>query len=127
MRVPNTSHCQHHHEPPTILGKLLHLYNLWDTCSHDDFSSSKRVLLTLITFVVYYRPQRSCGKVIFSQACVKNSVHGGGVSAPVHAGIHTHPRADNPRQTPPPPHDGHCNGRYASYWNIFLFQNVACY
>ena len=25
-----------------------------------------------------YRPQRSCGKVIFSEACVKNSVHGGG-------------------------------------------------
>ena len=24
-----------------------------------------------------YRPQRSCGKVIFSQACVKNSVMGG--------------------------------------------------
>ena len=29
----------------------------------------------------YYRPQRSCGKVMFPQACVKNSVHGGrGVS-----------------------------------------------
>ena len=26
----------------------------------------------------YYRPQRSWGKVIFSEACVKNSVHGGG-------------------------------------------------
>ena len=25
----------------------------------------------------YYRPQRSCGKVMFSQACVKNSVHRG--------------------------------------------------
>ena len=24
----------------------------------------------------FYRPQRSCGKVIFSQACVKNSVRG---------------------------------------------------
>ena len=30
----------------------------------------------------YYRPQRSCGKVIFSEACVKNSVHGGRVSRP---------------------------------------------
>ena len=28
--------------------------------------------------VTSYRPQRSCGKVIFSQACVKNSVPGGG-------------------------------------------------
>ena len=26
----------------------------------------------------FYRPQRSSGKVIFSQACVKNSVHGEG-------------------------------------------------
>ena len=27
---------------------------------------------------INYRPQRSWGKVIFSVACVKNSVHGGG-------------------------------------------------
>ena len=27
----------------------------------------------------FYRPQRSWGKVIFSEACVKNSVHRGGV------------------------------------------------
>ena len=26
----------------------------------------------------FYRPQRSWAKVIFSEACVKNSVHGGG-------------------------------------------------
>ena len=26
-----------------------------------------------------YRPQRSCGKVIFSEACIKNSVHGRGM------------------------------------------------
>ena len=25
-----------------------------------------------------YRPQRSCGKVIFSEVCLKNSVHGEG-------------------------------------------------
>ena len=28
-----------------------------------------------LSFVGYYRPQRSWGKVIFSVACVKNSVH----------------------------------------------------
>ena len=33
-----------------------------------------------------YRPQRSWGKVIFSEACVKNSVHGGGCRAYVAAG-----------------------------------------
>ena len=30
----------------------------------------------------YYRPQRSWGKVIFSEACVKNSVHRGGCLGP---------------------------------------------
>ena len=35
----------------------------------------------------YYRPQRSWGKVIFPEACVKNSVHrGGGVSRPTPKG-----------------------------------------
>ena len=37
-----------------------------------------------------YRPQRSCGKVIFSQVSVSHSVHRGGVSG------------RSPRQTPPP-------------------------
>ena len=56
----------------------------------------------------YYRPQRSWGKIIFSEACVRNSIHRG-VSAPLHAGIHTPlgPEADTPppqdqRQTPHP-------------------------
>ena len=62
-----------------------------------------------------YRPQRSCGKVMFSQACVKNSVRGGCVSqhaleqtphpvmlrytppCPVHPGMH------NPQGRHPPP------------------------
>ena len=44
------------------------------------------------------------------------------------------PRADTPpRKTPPlgrhppgrhPPPDGHCSGRYASYWNAFLCQRT---
>ena len=46
---------------------------------------------------IFYRPQRSRGKVTFSQACVNNSVHRG-VSAPVHAEIHTAPWT--PGQTP---------------------------
>ena len=57
----------------------------------------------------------SCGKVMFSQACVKNSVHRGG-------GVHPlgrHPLADT--DTPPPSLDGHCSGRYASYLNAFLY------
>ena len=66
----------------------------------------------------YYRPQRSWGKVMFSQACV--ILFTGGLSVSVHAGI-PHP----PKQTPPP-----CRacweirstrGRYASYWNTILY------
>ena len=48
-----------------------------------------------------YRPQHSSGKVMFSQACVKNSVHWKGLSASVHAGMHT-PRADSPLVRHPP-------------------------
>ena len=33
----------------------------------------------------YYRPQRSWGKVIFSEACVKNSVHRGACMGGGHA------------------------------------------
>ena len=67
---------------------------------------------------------------------VSHSVHGGRVSASVHAEIHTPwaelPQKDTPlarhlplgRQPPwadtPPPADGHCSRRYASYWNAFF-------
>ena len=75
------------------------------------------------------------GKVIFSVACVKNSVRGG--SASVHAGIpHKPPGADTlpgtrhptlPEQTPPPLCSAcwemwSTSGRYASYWNAILFR-----
>ena len=40
-------------------------------------------------------------------------------------GPDTPPRADTPlEQTPPLPRDGHCCGRYASYWNAFLSDYV---
>ena len=35
-------------------------------------------------YLCFYRSQRSWGKVIFSVACVKNSVHEGGVPGQVH-------------------------------------------
>ena len=38
------------------------------------------------------------------------------------------PGADTPQSRPPgsrhPPRDGHCCGRYASYWNAFLFLKI---
>ena len=87
----------------------------------------------------HYRPQRSSGKVMFLHLFVSHSVNGG-VSASVHAGIHDFPWADTappgsppPRQTPPPlgrhlSAEGHCSGRYASYWNAFLlFLRFLCW
>ena len=77
---------------------------------------------------------------MFSQGCVKNSVHrGGGVHPPGRqtpqedipwadtpradppwADTHTHPWTDTPLgQIPPSQADGYCSGRYASYWNAF--------
>ena len=96
----------------------------------------------------FYRPQRSWAKVIFSQACVENSVHrGGGCLPQCMLGYtpreQTHPPGADlpgsrhpPEQTPPlweqtppeqtPPPGPDCSirstsGRYASYWNAFLF------
>ena len=83
-----------------------------------------------------YRPQRSCGKVMFSQASVI-LLTGEGISAQgvcvwqTPPGKHP-PWADTPllsacwdTHTPLPsacwdtPPGGHCSGRYASYWNAF--------
>ena len=101
----------------------------------------------LTTNSFFYRPQRSWAKVIFLQASVILST--GGVSASVHPGIpppreqtplvtdpppgaDTHP-ADTPQEQTPPPPSRHTppreadsgirsmSGRYASYWNAFLF------
>ena len=63
--------------------------------------------------------KRSCGKVIFSQTCVKNSVHGGGGVR----GVSQHALGQIPPwQTPPidTPSTGYYSGRYLSYWIAFL-------
>ena len=100
---------------------------------------------------LYYRPQRSWDKVIFLVACVKNSVHRGSTWAgtplsrytprKVHplgkytprAGTHPQGRYMPPRQLHPragtlPPGQVHppwsMSGRYASYWNAFLFEQM---
>ena len=67
--------------------------------------------------IIFTGRKNSCGKVMFSQVCVKNSVRGEEVSVPLHAGIHTPPALG---RNFPPPRDGHCSGWYASYWNAFL-------
>ena len=65
------------------------------------------------------RPQRSLGQGnVFTPVC--DSVHKGGVSAPLHAGIHT-PQAEH--ATPSPRYYGirSTSGRYTSYWSAYLF------
>ena len=71
------------------------------------------------TYVHFYRPQRSWGKVIFPQASVILLTEGG-VPSPrgcLLLGVGLVPGGAWWR----PPHDGHCCGRYASYWNAFLY------
>ena len=55
----------------------------------------------------FYRPQRSCGKVMFLHVSVILSMGGW--------------QADTPLRQTPSPRDGHSSGQYASYWNAFLF------
>ena len=93
-----------------------------------------------------YRPQRSCDQGnVFTGVCHSFCSRGGRVSASVHAGIPPSPQI---RQTPPrtrqappldqadPPGPGRqppreadssirsTSGRYASYWNAFLFWHI---
>ena len=96
--------------------------------------------------------KRSCGKVMFSQACVKNSVHMGEVYTPLgrhpsrrHPSRQTLPLGKHPpgqtqdtppgrhptplgrhpsRQTPPLIRQGCCSGWYTSYWNASCFHAV---
>ena len=91
----------------------------------------------------FTRHKRSCGKVMFSQACVKNSVHRGGCVHPLGRhpltrqispwippgpGRHplpTGPGRQPPEQAPPPPgRDSYCSRWYASYWNAFFFSLI---
>ena len=44
-------------------------------CCKSNVLLNSDIIRVLSFGVNIYRPQRSCGKVMFSQACVKNSVH----------------------------------------------------
>ena len=90
-------------------------------CTDTDPFRERRLLLRtvhilleciLVIRYIYYRPQRSWAKVIFSQACVKNSVHRGGgclpqcmLGYPPPDQAHPPPRPGPPgtRHTPPGP------------------------
>ena len=86
----------------------------------------------------HYRPQRSCGKVMFSQASVI-LLTGGVCQTPPgrhplvrHTPPGSHPLGRPPSwaDTPTPgqdtlPADGYCSGRYASYWNASLLHIIS--
>ena len=88
---------------------------------------SPRDLEPPLSVSFYYRPQTKLRKDnFFTPVC--DSVHRG-VYNPLGrppSGRHL-PGRHPPGQTPipqadnPPLRDGHCSGRYASYWNAFLF------
>ena len=94
----------------------------------------------IITLPNIYRPQRSWGKVIFSQASVFGQRGGGVVPGQVHPPVQVHPQdhVHLPNQVHPPdqvhtpwtrytPRSIACreirakSRRYACYWNAFLF------
>ena len=86
---------------------------------------------------INYRPQTKFAKIMFLHLSVSHSVNRwGGCLAPGPGGrlgvwpvSSPRPGGAGPggclsqhalRETPPPPADGYCCGRYASYWNAFL-------
>ena len=64
-------------------------------------NTSYKIYLPTQEKLGYYRRKRSCGKAMFSQECVKNSVRGGG---DVHPARQTHPLADPLADIPPGRH-----------------------
>ena len=80
-------------------------------------------------FLYCYRPQRSCGKVMSSQASVILFTGGGG-RAWREEGVHVRGGGMHGREAcmavggegVRDRRDGHCSGRYASYWNAFLLK-----
>ena len=97
---------------------ILHIVN-WKNSNIARKSLTQNVIVQPFCpakYIGFHRPQRSWGKVIFSEACVKNSIHGGDCLPHCLLGYTTHlplspppprPEADalpprDQRQAPPP-------------------------
>ena len=102
-------------------------------------------LFVMKTMSACYRPQRSFEGYVFTPVCQSFCSQEGGCLLHCMLGYNNAPdqKADTPRpkSRPPrtknqtsdprtksryPPADGYCCGRYASYWNAFLFQKYNC-
>ena len=99
-----------HSPPPEILDPLLPL------CHAMEFSLNSCYQI----FGYNYRLQLRQSNV-FTRVC--DSVHREGLQHPL-LSIQPPGLTPLPGQTPPAPRDGHCSGRYASYWNAVLFSHV---
>ena len=67
----------------------------------DRYGCIKSIIILQLLYI-FTASKQSCGKVMFSQPCVKNSVHKGGGVLPNNPG-QTHPKANTPPgQTPHP-------------------------
>ena len=84
-------------------------------------------------FVVYYRPQRSCGKVMVLHMCVILFTRGGGVVSDIdpHSHWQTPPRQTPLGQTPTPPpvtatvaDSTHPTGMHSCFLIIFACSSI---
>ena len=82
--------------------------------------------------------KRTCGKVMFSQACVILSTGGSAIRSPLLGpdllllGPRSPPHGrnmepDRKRHHTPTPHGNHKSRLYASYWNAFLFYDAVMF
>ena len=125
----------------TITGELTHIRSQPEKNKY--IERSEQSIIYLDSDGRFWRVKWGCFKYLPSATKLKgnvftpvcHSVHGGGgclprqtpegvsawgLSASVHAGIHPMGR-DHPGRHPP---GSHCHGRYASYWNAFLFPEI---
>ena len=101
---------------------------LWN-CSHwKQWGRPRMGLQPILNQLHCYRPKHSWGKVMFSQSCIKNSVHRGegrawwgAVSQHALDRVCGSPWQTLDREGVADLPDSHCSGRYTSYWNAFLF------
>ena len=109
----------------TFIGSHLSHYS-----RSDNLVSKVLYVVTDAVVLTFCSPQRNCGKVIFSEASVSHSFHGGvskhalGQTPPSWADT---PGSQPPGRHPPPSSGGHCCGRYASYWNAFFLYNTVLF